>query len=370
MLPLLPQLAPLERLLNRAASEVQLLATLAPIDARVERERLTGELRSGRTAQPRWRYAPVAHEDLRRALDVAERALDVAGPQTPLLLAHLARIRELSIEAALCAAAGTPAVAALARLRFAPLEARCEREARALCAQWLAEPPEAGEGPSIASDDPDPRSLLSRLRAEVGRRRLPFAVIVAPSLAPLAATGDQVILVARARPMTLEDVARTVVHEVEGHAVPRARARGAPIALFRVGTARGVDEQEGLALVIEERHGHLGARRRRVLAARHRAVEAMGDGATFADVATALVRDQGLCAADAVLIAERVFRGGDGAGHGLGRERVYLESFVRVGAHLRARPDDEAVLTAGQVAIDAISALAPWVAPSSRAVHE
>jgi hypothetical protein len=44
---------------------------------------------------------------------------------------------------------------------------------------------------------------------------------------------------------------------------------------------------------------------------------------------------------------------------------VYLESFVRVRKHLGDRPDDEAVLAGGQIAVDAIdvlrasSALAP-----------
>jgi len=98
-----------------------------------------------------------------------------------------------------------------------------------------------------------------------------------------------------------------------------------------------------------------------MLAARHRTVEAMLSGATFADAATSLVRDHGLDVADAVLVAERAFRGGNGLAPGLGRERVYLEAFVRVRAHLAARPDDEPVLSSGQVALDAIPALAPFV---------
>jgi hypothetical protein len=161
--------------------------------------------------------------------------------------------------------------------------------------------------------------------------------------------------------MTEDDVERTVLHEVEGHALPRARAREAPLALFRAGTARGIDDQEGLALVLELRAGRLRTGRRRVLAARHRTVEAMLDGATFGDAALALVRDHGLDAAEAVLMTERAFRGGDGLAPGLGRERVYLESFVRTRAHLSARPGDERVLAAGQVALDAVGALAPFV---------
>lgn len=342
-----------------------MLSALSPVEASVERVRLTGQLRSGEAAQPRWRYAPAAHDDLRRALDAAERVLELEARADELGQVYLERVRELILEATLCAAAGTAAVALLARERFAPPDAACEREASALCASWLAEPVPSDPSGRMASDDPDPSSLLSRMRAEVGRRRLPFAVVVHPSLVPLAATGDQVILVAPGRATTEEDVARTVLHEIEGHALPRVRAREAPLALFRAGTARGIDDQEGLALLIEQRHGCLGARRRRMLAARHRTVEAMLSGATFAEAASSLVRDHGLDFADAVLVAERAYRGGDGRTPGLGRERVYLESFVRVRAHLAAHPADEAVLAAGQVALDAVDALAPFVSAAS-----
>ncbi|MDP9034874.1 MAG: DUF1704 domain-containing protein, partial [Myxococcota bacterium] len=105
------------------------------------------------------------------------------------------------------------------------------------------------------------------------------------------------------------------------------------------------------------RAGLLRSRRRRQLAARHRAVEAMTAGASFGDVAFMLVDQLGIDAAEAIVIAERVFRGGDGNGPGLGRERLYLEAFVRVTAHLGERPEDEAWLAEGQVAVGAISAL-------------
>jgi hypothetical protein len=177
------------------------------------------------------------------------------------------------------------------------------------------------------------------------------------SLAPLAATGDGVILVAPGRPVAAEDAARTVLHEIEGHARPRARAAEVPLAIFRAGTARGVDDQEGRALLLEERTGLLGSRRRRQLAARHRACEAMAGGASFADVAPTLVREHGLDPFQAVVVTERVFRGGDGVRPGLGRERVYLEALVRVRAHLEAHPEDEAVLATGQVAVEAAAAL-------------
>jgi hypothetical protein len=345
-----------ERLVVLASREVQLLASLTPVDAHRERGRLVEALAAGRRAVPRWTYARVTHDDLRRTLDAAERAL-AEEAETSLDRLYLERLSELSLEAALCAAVGTPQVARLAGQRFAPADADVACEASALCVSWLAEPRPEPPTETVASDDSDPRSLLSRLRAEVGRRHLPFTVVAQPTLAPLAATGDGVILVAPGRPVTDEEATRTVLHEVDGHACPRTRARGATLALFRAGTARGVDDQEGRALLLEERAGLLGARRRRQLAARHRAHQAMAQGAAFADVARELASQHGLEPLQAVVVAERVFRGGDGVRPGLGRERVYLEAFVRVRRHLANRPDDEDVLAAGQVSVEAAGAL-------------
>jgi hypothetical protein len=365
--PPLPRwLAAIERLIVRAAREVQPLAAMTPEDARSERERLTAEVRTGRHAVPRWTYVRRDHEALRRALDTADRILEREGGR-PLDPLYRARVQELSLEAALCEAAGTSDVGRLASARYSEPRAEVAKAASALCAAWLGEPPagpKAAEPPAIPSDDPDPRSLLSRMREAVGRLRLPFSVFAAPALASLAATGESSIFVAAGRYVGEEDTARTVLHEVEGHARPRACSSRSALALLRAGTARGVDDQEGRALVLEERAGYFGPRRRRQLAARHRAVEAMRDGASFGEVARQLVREYGVDAADAVVVAERAFRGGDGVRPGLGRERIYLESFVRVRGHLDDHPNDEAVLACGQIAVDAIDALRSFAGPN------
>lgn len=355
-----PWLPPIERLVVHAAREVRLLATLTPREAHTERARLVAELTGKRRALPRWTYAPRADDELRRALDAAERALAESNG-SPLDELYLARIRELSLEAALCAAAGTRQVGPLARRRFAP-DPRVGGAASKLCVVWLAEPVTTPSGVAVVSDDPHPGSLLTRMRAAVGDLRLPFSVVAQPNLAPLAATGERVILVATGRAVRDEDCRRTVLHEIDGHARPRALSQGSSLALLRAGTARGIDDQEGRALLLEERAGFLGPRRKRQLAARHYAVEAMLDGASFADVAWALAETHGLEAPDAIVVAERVFRGSDGTRPGLGRERVYLESYVRVRGHLEAHPEDEEVLAAGQVAVDAVDDLRSFVA--------
>lgn len=356
-------LGPVERLLDHAAREIRLLATLTPRDAHRERARLIDELRARRPATPRWTYAPRSHDDLRRALDSTADALE-RGDRTPVEELCRARARELSIEAAICASAGTIEVGRLAKERFEAQNEEVSQAASTLATQWLADPPPSPEEPGVLSDDPDPRSLLSEMRAAVGRHRLPFLVVASPWLAPLAATGERVILVTTQRHVSDDDTRRTVLHEIDGHARPRKEASLALSSLFGIGTARGIDDQEGRAVWLEQQGGLLGPRRRQQLAARHRAVEAMLDGASFADVSRALVDVHGLDTADAVVIAERAFRGGDGTYPGLGRERVYLESFVRVREHLSVHPEDDAVLASGQVAVDAINALRPFLRPS------
>ena len=363
-----PWLVRAERLLIEAVRSVRLLGSVVPRNAPQERARIVAALDAGQPVNPRWTYARTDHTLLRKALARAGQSL--AAEPHPFAQLYAARARELEVEAALASEAGTAVLGALARARFRSLSPQAAGEATILARRWMAEgheglaaAAEAG-GPTeelLPSDAPVPGSLLTRMREEVGRLQLPFAVVVQPSLSALAATGENHILIAAGRMTRHEDVERTVMHEIEAHAIPRARAAHARLAIFQIGTARGIDDQEGLALVLEERGNFLSPRRKRELAARHLAVEAMDGGATFADALSALVKEHGLSVADAVLVAERAFRGGDGTSPGLGRERIYLEAFLRVGEHLRKKPTDEGILTSGQVSLDAIPVLGPLV---------
>jgi hypothetical protein len=86
----------------------------------------------------------------------------------------------------------------------------------------------------------------------------------------------------------------------------------------------------------------------------------MRAGADFVTVVRALRAAQ-MPLESALRIAERAFRGSHGVSPGLGREQVYLEALLRVEAHLRAHPEDEPILSAGQVAVRAIDRLRPLV---------
>jgi hypothetical protein len=357
-----------ERLLVEAVRSVRLLGSVVPRNAPHERARILAALEAGQAASPRWTYARTDHTLLRKAL--ASAAARLGAEPHPIARLYAARARELELEAALSSEVGTSVFGALARARFRSRSPQAAGEATILARKWIAEghealahPEPAGDAaePLLQSDAPVPGSLLTRMREEVSRLGLPFAVVVQPSLSALAATGERHILIASGRMTRKEDVERTVMHEVEAHAIPRTRAAHARLAIFQIGTARGIDDQEGLALVLEERGNFLSPRRKRELAARHLAVEAMDGGGTFADALDALVTEHGLPPTEAVLITERAFRGGDGTSPGLGRERIYLEAFQRVRAHLLHRPTDEGILTSGQVSLDAIGVLGPLV---------
>ncbi len=349
-----------ERLLAEAARTVRLLGSVVPRNAAQERERLVTAFENGQIAHPRWTYAQTDHGLLRQAL--ARAASRLSAESHPIAKLYGARARELEVEAALVSEVGTAVFGPLARSRFQTPNRAAAGEATILARKWIAEGRDA-EAPlhTILSHAEVRGSLLTRMREEVSRLGLPFAVVVQPSLAALAATGERHILVAANRHVAEEDVERTVMHEIEAHAIPRARAQKARLAIFQIGTACGTDDQEGLALVLEERGGFLTSRRKRDLASRHLAVEAMDGGARFVDTVHALVTEHAITPREAVHVAERAYRGGDGTLAGLGRERIYLEAFIRTREHLTDKPEDEGILTSGQVGLDAVEDLAPFV---------
>jgi hypothetical protein len=348
-----------ERLLVEAVRTVRLLGSVVPRNAAQERQRLVASFEADEQTLPRWSYVRADHGPLRKAL--ARAAQRLGAEPHPIAQLYAARARELEIEAALASEAGTAVLGALARSRFRSSSPQAAGEATILARKWIAETPPKETGELFESDGTGQGTLLTRMREEVSRLGLPFAVVVQPSLASLAATGERHILVAAGRMCTKDDVERTVMHEIEAHAIPRNRAMQARLAIFQIGTARGIDDQEGLALVLEERLGFATPRRKRELAARHLAVEAMDGGASFAEACTQLIKTHGLGVRESVLLAERAYRGGDGSTPGLGRERIYLEAFLRVKEHLAAKATDEGILTSGLVSLDAIAALSPFV---------
>jgi Microtubule-associated tyrosine carboxypeptidase len=343
------RLTDLDRMFASAERATALLDRCRPLNVLSEQERLHESWHRGERAEPAWIFA--APPDLfryRAGLEaVAERGAE-SGPWGAL---YAARARELALEAAAAECVAQPDFSRRAAARFAvdPGEhgARAEAWARA----WAAEAPAPDSERRIASDDErDPESLFSAMRRAVGERRLPFRVLLSADLPSAAATGDGVILVRSKIFLRPLDVERIVVHEVEGHALTRHRARSKQ-GLYRVGSAQGSDDEEGRALVLEQRSGCFDATRRAELAWRHLAALAVREGANWMHCVDLLLAC-GASLRSAIDIASRVERGG-----GLGREIVYLTALSRVQQALELDPELETWMEHGRISAAAARVL-------------
>jgi hypothetical protein len=352
--------APASRALGLASLQIRVIASNTPLNLREELDRLGRGWTRGRCEAPRFFYEPaVRRPELRDKLLALAAQLEAEGPLGGV---YGARARELADEAALCEHAGTAGLWSAARRRYARRDT-FDPQADVMADAWLDEPeraasPSDSERPSVRSDDAhDPGSLLCRLEQEIGRRRLPLRVLVSRNIASLAATGDGFVQVVAERLVSPRDVERTVLHEIEGHVLPRLASSGARLGIFGVGTARGSDDQEGRALAMERAAGFLDRGRRREIALRHLAARSVEQGQDFSATAE-LLAGRGAPLADALRIAARVHRGG-----GLGREAVYLPALLRVEAAVSADGALDRVLAAGRVSVDAAPLLREWIDP-------
>jgi hypothetical protein len=264
---------------------------------------------------------------------------------------YVERAREIDREAAIVEAIGTADFEARAALRFpldrTPTGARAESSAAA----WAVLTPRRDEALVAADDERDPRSLVNAVNALIGSLRLPTRVVWVPDLASAAAAGDGVILLRPSVLHTETSARRIALHEVVGHALPRIRARTEALGLFRVGSASGADDEEGRALLLEERHGLLSDERRRELAVRHLGACAVRRGADWVELVR-LILGHGFAVRDAIRPAARIARGG-----GLAREIIYLPALGRVRAALEEEPELEAYLERGRIGLSAAGAL-------------
>lgn len=341
----------IEQLLARAEARIALLSRCQPDNPGVERQRLLAAHERGEALLPQYRYAPVPDlselaRGLARAAVVLERgdALDVL---------YAERCRELELEAALAASVGQPGFAALARQRFSTGGGEDAERAAALADTWTrAIPPAPEPGLTYRSDDArEPRSLLGCLARRLGELRLACRLIVDERLSALAATGDGVIHVKAGVWLGARQAERITAHEIEAHALPRERARAEACGLLRVGSARSVEDEEGRALLIEERGGWLDAERRRTLGLRHLCASLLAAGADWSECLRQL--EQRGCSAEAALgLMERVGRGG-----GLCRELVYLPAWCRLTRELASEPELERWLERGRVSLAAARVL-------------
>jgi hypothetical protein len=347
-----------ERLLLDAERQVRLLDRVAPLNFHAERARLRGCLERGHPARPRFEYAAAPDfSALSRALAEAARLLGESGPLGEL---YAARAEELELEAALASAIGSTEFSTLASRRFPAPRSALADDVDRLARAWLAE----GEAsPSLelvrADDTTRPDSLLGVLRGYIGELRLPIRIECRADLATVAAAGDGFVVLRRDAELTPPEARRIAQHELFAHVLPRFSARRERVGVFRTGTRGSNDEEEGRALVIEERGGFLAAGRPRELALRHLAALAARELAPFPEIVERLERE-GASRERALDFALRATRGG-----GLGREVVYLPAYLRVRMAFAESPARERYFERGRVTLAALDTLSRYASSSS-----
>jgi hypothetical protein len=342
-----------QQLLRRAEAEISLIDRVQPRNAASEREALITAWGQGRPRAPRFEYrAPPVLTELRAELAATATRLDGYGM---LGLEYAERARELEAEALIAEHTDTPAFRDHAARRF-PIE----HSAHALAADtwaehWIHAADDTDSRVHRSDDRGDPESLVRQLeRATEG---LPVRIEIRPNQAAAAAVGDGFVGVRPGLWHSRRMVLRIVLHEIEAHARPRVQAHREELALFRIGSARSSEDEEGRALLIERRAGVFDGARRRELARRHIAARAVRSGANFVDTVLLLIANA-QDTANSIETACRAHRGG-----GLAREYVYLVALARVSAAFETDPTLESFLERGRLSIAAARACASGFAP-------
>jgi hypothetical protein len=326
---------------------IALLDRCAPENALAERARLAAAwLRpdggGSSSLAPRWLLSRSPD------LDPALRALDVLEARVEdddLASLYRGRCEELRLEVELVRARGAERFRELARSRYPVLSGELE-QANSLARAWLAEP-ELNGAAEIEAD------LATALRDRLELLGVDVPVVERDNLSSAAAVGDGVVFVSSRAKHGAEQVARIVLHEVDGHLLPRLAAKNEARPLFVVGARGAGEDEEGRALLLEERAGCLradsaaGRRRLRELALRHLlSVEARA-GADFEELMGSAL-SLGATVGDAVRLCERISRGG-----GLAREVAYLPAMLRVGQAFAVKPELEGWFRRGRVSLSA-----------------
>ena len=335
-----------QQLLRRAEAEIRLIDRVQPLNAVTEREALIIDWGAGKQRAPHFEYAPCpALGAVRAALEAAAHAIGGLGA---LGAAYAARALELTSEAEAATLIDTPEFLASCARRY-PLEQSGDSEtADRWAARWIGAAADAPTTLHRSDDRSDPGSLLCALeRATEG---LPVRVQVRPNQAAAAAVGDGFVGVRPGLWHSRDTVTRIVLHEIVGHVRPRVSAQREQLGLFRVGSAKSSDEEEGRALLLERGAGVFEGARRRELARRHIAARRVREGAAFEDVVIELL-GLGQDITSTVEAACRAYRGG-----GLGREFVYLVSLARVARAFEAEPELESYFERGRVSVEAARA--------------
>lgn len=340
----------LEERLQPLCSTARLLPALTPENGAAERARLITALERNEALEPCFRNAPTrVPADAFRLLDGLRRvAAEVPGSSL-----YRAKLDELELDLMLIEAIGHPRfVRRLAARRYGDGDTLAPTAQGPMplrrCARMILDQLPPSSEPRELPPTGAPGSIGDLVHELAQACGIEVRVRVDPRLSAGAATGERTVFVA-ARRFGRNEARRLAVHEVLGHLLCAANGRQQPLRLLEWGTADSFVDQEGVALLAEEAAGLLDSTRLRTLAGRVLAADCMHRGASFAETARRLSREEGFTASESIAIAERAYRGG-----GVARDVAYLLGWLRVHAALEAGEATLDELRAGRLSLSAL----------------
>lgn len=335
-----------EQFLLQAEDNISLLDAFAPLNFEAERTRIEGLLARSAVSLPRFEYRRERQRAVQLALRQiasARELLALAGDKHLLSVLLSERADELHVESRLVAARGTEQVSALGAERyvFSEREIACGAE---LAETWFEEALSLLEAEQSTTKE---RVTLASVLVNRSRRAGYSFRIVEREMPSIAAVGGDCLYVRKNASVAPHIAERVWVHEVGAHLLPRLSAKqlGPP---FRVGSASSNEDEEGRAILFEERSGLLGSARKLELSLRFKiALAARSSTSQASTLAHELVK-RGAAPPQVAEALCRASRGG-----GLAREVSYLAGFLRVKEALEQEPKIEVWMGRGRISVSA-----------------
>jgi hypothetical protein len=341
-----------------AEKQIRLLERVQPLGLAAELERLVAAWERGNELFPQLRYG---HRPdftrLRDGLAMIGKWGESESERMGIDALWLAsRAYELSGQAELVESLGTRRFGHLAQRLFPAPTGERASYVKGLVDAWKDLKPDSLE-PKYRSDDGcEPKSLYSLLRIRLVELGLRAEIRIETALNSVAATANGQIRILASTRLTEFEARRIVEHEVLAHLIPRLNATRANGPL-KCGCALASADEEGRALLIEERVNLMNDRRKHELALRHRANDSSRGGANFVEVVRELL-GFGASVSTALKTALRCFRGSVVSGAeqtdcgGLGREVIYIPSYLRIKAAFIAHPALEQWFERGRASLE------------------
>ncbi|MEO6535315.1 MAG: tyrosine/phenylalanine carboxypeptidase domain-containing protein [Sphingomicrobium sp.] len=306
-----------DRKLDKIARSYDFLLSVSPINTA---EAMTDFLVGGAVGPPNFHYRPLTVDP-----DATKRrlyAIDLSKLEDPLLENLLSeKRREIDHQLTMLSARNTPKFRPASMLLYGGVDAALLAAAHDVLG--AAPPKRPARGEMLGADDISAAgSALIANYTSFDERFAPAVEVRDDLAAGLMVSGGK-LLVSRDTKLARHRLDALLAHEVSVHLLTWFNGSLQPLSAFRTGLAGYEGLQEGLGVFAEYAVGGLTTSRMRMLAGRVVAVDAMLNGADFAECFR-LLSDE-FSERTAFNISARVYRSG-----GLAKDLIYLQGFKAV----------------------------------------